>query len=397
MSYIEKSEQNLIHTYNRFPVVFEKGEGVFLYDENGKEYLDFASGIGVCSLGYGNEKINNAIKEQTDMLLHTSNLFYNKPVADAAEKLVKATGLKKAFFTNSGAEAIEGALKVAKRYAYDKSAAKENDDFSEGYEVIAMNNSFHGRTKGALEITGTDSYRKPFGPDIDDVKFAEFNNLDSVKELVTDKTCAIVVECVQGEGGVTPADEDFIKGIRALCDEKDIIMICDEIQCGMGRTGKMFAYEHYEVKPDVVNCAKALGCGVPVGAFVCGEKCMDTLVPGDHGTTYGGNPLVTAVVSKVFDIYEEDLVVEHAKVMGDYLTEELDKIAFEFNSVVKRKGMGLMQGLELRVPVGDIVNEALENGLVVISAGGGVLRMLPPLIISKENIDLMLDILRKIL
>ncbi len=397
MSTIDKAEQNLIHAYNRFPVTFEKGEGVFLYDENGKEYLDFAAGIGVCSLGYGNEKLNSVIKEQTDKLLHTSNLFYNKPASDAAEKLVEATGLKKAFFTNSGAEAVEGALKVAKRYAYDKSDEKANDEFSKGYEVIAMDNSFHGRTKGALEITGTDSYRKPFLTDADDVKFAEFNNLDSVKELVTDKTCAIIVECVQGEGGVTPADDSFIKGIRELCDEKDIIMICDEIQCGMGRTGKMFAYEHFGIKPDIVTCAKALGCSVPVGAFVCGEKCMDTLVPGDHGTTYGGNPLVTSVVSKVFDIYEEELIVEHAKVMGDLLSDELEKLVFEFKSVKKRKGLGLMQGLELTVPVSDVVNEALENGLVVISAGGNVLRMLPPLIIDEKNIENMIDILKKIL
>ena len=397
MSFIDKAEQNLIHVYNRFPVVFDRGEGVFLYDENDKEYLDFASGIGVCALGYGNEKIGNAIKAQTDLLLHTSNLFYNAPAANAAEKLVKTTGLNKAFFTNSGAEAVEGALKVAKRYAYDKSEAKKNGDYSEGYEVIAMNNSFHGRTKGALEITGTESYRKPFGPDISDVKFAEFNNLDSVKELVTDKTCAIVVECVQGEGGVTPADEDFIKGIRALCDEKDILMICDEIQCGMGRTGKMFAYEHFGIKPDIVTCAKALGCGVPVGAFVCGEKCMDTLVPGDHGTTYGGNPLVTSVVSAVFDIYEDEKIVEHAKEMGDYLASELDKLVDEFDSVKKRKGLGLMQGLELDVPVAEITNKAIEEGLVVISAGGNVLRMLPPLIINEKNVKNMIDILKKIL
>ena len=397
MSFIDKAEQNLIHTYNRFPVVFDRGEGVFLYDENDKEYLDFASGIGVCSLGYGNEKIGNAIKAQSDLLLHTSNLFYNKPAADAAEKLVKATGLNKAFFTNSGAEAVEGALKVAKRYAYDKSEAKKNDDYSEGYEVIAMNNSFHGRTKGALEITGTESYRKPFGPDIDDVKFAEFNNLDSVKELVSDKTCAIVVECVQGEGGVTPASDDFIKGIRALCDEKDILMICDEIQCGMGRTGKMFAYEHFGIKPDIVTCAKALGCGVPVGAFVCNEKCMDSLVPGDHGTTYGGNPLVTSVVSAVFEIYEDENIVEHAKEMGDYLASELDKLVDEFDSVKKRKGLGLMQGLELSVPVAEITSKAIEKGLVVISAGGNVLRMLPPLIITEKNVKKLIEILREIL
>ena len=391
------AEEYIVHTYNRFPIVLESGEGVNLYDEEGKKYLDFAAGIGVCSLGYGNEKLTNAIKNQVNQLMHTSNLFYNAPSANAAKKLVESTGLAKAFFTNSGAEAIEGALKMAKRYAYDKSPEKANNEYSKGYEIIAMNHSFHGRTKGALEITGTENYRKPFGPDIDDVKFAEFNNLDSVKELVSDKTCAIIFECVQGEGGITPATEEFVKGVRELCDEKDIIMICDEVQCGMGRTGKMWAFQHYGIKPDIITTAKALGCGVPVGAFVAGEKCKESLVPGDHGTTYGGNPLVTAAVNTVFDIYESEEIVRNAQVMGEYLRDQLEELCQDKDSIKLVRGKGLMQGLVLDIPVGDVVKAAIAKGLLVISAGGNVLRMLPPLIVTKSNIDTAINILKEVL
>lgn len=391
------TEEYIVHTYNRFPVVLESGEGVHLYDEEGKKYLDFASGIGVCSLGYGNEKLVNAIKNQANLLLHTSNLFYNANSANAAKALVESTGLKKAFFTNSGAEAIEGALKMAKRYAYDKSAQKQNNEYSIGYEVIAMNHSFHGRTMGALNVTGTESYRKPFGAEDVNVKFATYNDLESVKALVSDKTCAIIFECLQGEGGITPADEDFVKGIRELCDEKDIIMICDEVQCGMGRTGKMWAFENYGIKPDIVTCAKALGCGVPVGAFVAGEKCQNSLVPGDHGTTYGGNPLVTAVVKKVFEIYDEEKIVDHVQEIGKYLYSQLEVLAAKKDSVKELKGKGLMLGLALDVPVTDVVNKAIEKGLLVISAGGNVLRMLPPLIINKEDVDFAISVLEEIL
>lgn len=390
-------DEYLIHTYNRFPVAIEKGEGVCVFDNEGKKYIDFAAGIAVNSLGYGNEEYNNALKEQIDKMIHTSNLFYNEPCVKAAELLVKATGLKKAFFTNSGAEAIEGAMKLAKRYAYDKSTEKDSNEFSKGYEIIAMKNSFHGRTMGALSLTGTENYQKPFAPMIDGVKFAEFNNLDSVKALVSDKTCAVIVEPIQGEGGVTPSTPEFLQGIRALCDANDILMICDEIQTGMGRTGSMFAYEQYGVKPDVVTVAKALGCGMPVGAFVAGEKCMDSLVVGDHGTTYGGNPLATAAVCKVFEIYEKNSIVENAKVMGDYLENELEKIVDDFDSVLERKGKGLMQGLVLDIPTGKVINKAIEEGLLVISAGGNVLRMLPPLIITEKDIDKVVEILRKIL
>lgn len=388
--YMDKAEQYFVHTYNRFKVVIDKAEGAYIYDVNGKKYLDFASGIGVCSLGYGNEVYKEALKNQIDKITHTSNLFYNIPSIEAAEKIVKAAGLEKVFFTNSGAEAIEGALKMAKRYAYDR-------DGHANHEVIAMNHSFHGRTMGSLALTGNEHYQKPFGPMIGGIKFAEYNNLDSVKELVNDKTCAIILEPLQGEGGIYPATKEFIEGIRELCTEKDIIMICDEVQCGMGRTGKMFAFQNYDVVPDIIASAKGLGCGVPVGAFIAGNKCCNSLVPGDHGTTYGGNPLATQAVSTVLDIYEKENVLDNVKVVGAYLEEQLDKIVEDFDNVKGRRGKGMMQGLVLETPVGDTIAKAIENGLFVISAGGNVLRMLPPLIITKEQVDEMITILRKCL
>lgn len=388
--YMDLGEQYFIHTYNRFPVVIEKGEDVYVYDVTGKKYLDFAAGIAVSALGYSNDAYKEALKQQVDKILHTSNLYYNVPSIEAAEKLVKKAGLKKAFFTNSGAEAIEGALKMAKRYAYDKNGADE-------YEIIAMKHSFHGRTMGALALTGNAHYQEPFGPMIPGIKYAEFNNLDSVKALVSEKTCAIILEPVQGEGGIYPAEKEFMEGIRNTCDEKDILMICDEIQCGMGRTGKMFAFEHYNVVPDIITCAKALGCGVPVGAFVAGEKCCDSLVPGDHGTTYGGNPLATAAVSKVFDLFEENNILAHVSQISGYFEEQLERLVEDFDNVLERRGKGLMQGLVLTSPVADVVNGAMEKGLLVISAGNNVLRMVPPLIITREHVDEMIEILRTVL
>ena len=386
--YMELGDKYFVHTYNRYKIVMDKAKGVYIYDADGKKYLDFASGIGVASLGYGNKKYTDAIKSQIDKIMHTSNLFYNEPAVLAAEKLVKASGLEKAFFTNSGAEAIEGALKMAKRYAYDR-------DGKSDHEIIAMDHSFHGRTMGALALTGNEHYQKPFGPMISGIKFAEYNDLDSVKALVNYKTCAIILEPVQGEGGIYPADKEFIEGIRKICDEKDILMICDEVQCGMGRTGKMFAFQNYNVKPDIIASAKALGCGVPVGAFVAGKKCCNSLVPGDHGTTYGGNPLVTSAVNAVFDIYEEENILENVKNVGAYLEGKLDELVNENENIVLRRGKGLMQGLVLKTPVGDTINKAIEKGLLVISAAGNVLRLLPPLIITKENVDEMINILKE--
>ena len=386
------AEENILHTYNRFPVMFDHGEGCYLYDTEGKKYLDFAAGIAVNSLGYHYPGYDEVLKAQIDKLTHISNLYYNEPMSEAGEKLVKASGLSKAFFTNSGTEAIEGALKAARKYAYTK-YGKE----AEKYEIIAMNHSFHGRSMGALSVTGTEHYREPFEPLIGGVKFADFNDLDSVKAQITDKTCAIITEVVQGEGGIYPAEKEFLEGLRALCDEKDIILIFDEIQCGMGRTGYYFAWQSYGVKPDVMTCAKALGCGVPVGAFVLGEKAASaSLIPGDHGTTYGGNPFVCAAVSKVFDIYEKDDILAHVQELTPYLEEQLDKLVDKYPVVAARRGKGFMQGLVITgTTVGSIVTKALENGLLVISAGSDVLRLVPPLVITKENIDEMIEKLEK--
>ena len=388
LEYMEEAEKVLFHTYNRFKIVLDKGEGVHLYDINGKEYLDFASGIAVFAFGYNNKSYNEVLKAQIDKLIHTSNLFYNVPAINAAKKLADATGLDRVFFTNSGTEAIEGAIKLARKYAYLK-------DGSTDHEIIAMNHSFHGRSMGALSVTGNTHYQEAFKPLIGGIKFADFNDLESVKSKITDKTCAIIFETVQGEGGIYPATDEFIKGIKAICDEKDIVLILDEIQCGMGRTGKMFAYEHYGIKPDIVTCAKALGCGVPVGAFVANERVANAMVPGDHGTTYGGNPFVTAAVDKVMDMFKETDVLNNVCEVSAYLEEKLDEIVAQFDNVSARRGKGFMQGLVLTTPVGDVVKKCIENGLIVISAGGNVLRMVPPLVISKSDVDAMIDILKK--
>lgn len=386
--YMEEAEKVLLHTYNRFKVVLDKGNGVNLYDIDGKEYLDFAAGIAVFALGYNDKKYNDALKAQIDKLIHTSNLFYNVPAIEAAKKIVKATGLDRVFFTNSGTEAIEGAIKLARKYAYLK-------DNKTDHEIIAMEHSFHGRSLGALSVTGNDHYQEPFKPLIGGIKFAKFNDIESVKALVNEKTCAIIFEPVQGEGGIYPATEEFMKEVRKLCDEKDIVMICDEIQCGMGRTGKMFAYEHYGVKPDIVTSAKALGCGVPVGAFIAKEDVAKAMVPGDHGTTYGGNPLATAAINVVFDLFEEYKILDNVNEVSQYLEKKLDEIVEKHDNVVTRRGKGLMQGLVLTTPVGEVVKKCISNGLFVISAGSDVLRMVPPLVIKKEDVDKMIDILDK--
>ena len=386
------AEESILHTYNRFPVMFDHGEGCYLYDTEGKKYLDFAAGIAVNALGYHYPGYDDALKSQIDKLTHISNLYYNEPMSEAGEKLIKASGLSKAFFTNSGTEAIEGALKAARKYSYTK-YGKEAGRF----EIIAMNHSFHGRSMGALSVTGTEHYREPFEPLIGGVKFADFNDLESVKAQITDKTCAVITEVVQGEGGIYPAQKEFLEGLRALCDEKDIILIFDEIQCGMGRTGYYFAWQSYGVQPDVMTCAKALGCGVPVGAFVLGEKAAaESLVPGDHGTTYGGNPFVCAAVSKVFDIFEQDNILAHVQELTPYLEEKLDALVDKYPIVAARRGKGFMQGLVIEgTTVGSIVTKALANGLLVISAGSDVLRLVPPLVITKEHIDEMIEKLEK--
>lgn len=387
---ITRADKVLMHTYNRFQIVLDSGEGVYLKDVNGKEYLDFAAGIAVFALGYGVKEYNDALKAQVDKLLHTSNLFYNEPAIKACEHITKMTGLDRVFMTNSGTEAIEGAIKLARKYYYVKNGKADS-------EIIAMNHSFHGRSMGALAVTGNESYRTPFGQLIGGVKFADYNNLDSVKALVNEKTCAIIMETVQGEGGLYPGNKEFIQGVRKLCDEKGIIMILDEIQCGMGRTGTMMAYEQYGVKPDIVTLAKALGCGVPVGAFVAKEEVANAMVPGDHGSTYGGNPFVAAAVNAVFDIFEKKKVLDNVNEVAPYLKERLNEVKAKHSDIVDVRGLGLMCGIEFNHPVGDIVKKAMENGVIMISAGKNIVRLVPPLVITKSDVDKFISVLEEVI
>ena len=403
---INRAEQVLYKTYNRFPVVFDHGKGVTLWDSEGQEYLDFGAGIAVMGLGYADEEYTQAVKAQLDKLTHISNLFYNEPSITAGEKLLKFSGMDKVFFTNSGTEAVEGALKIAKRYHYNKLHETMGDGFDGCEEkeidmtgeIIAMNHSFHGRSLGALSVTGNAHYQAPFAPLIPGIRFADFNDLDSVKSQITDKTCAIIMETIQGEGGIYPAEEAFLKGVRALCDEHDILLILDEIQCGMGRTGEMFAWQHYGVKPDVMTVAKALGNGVPIGAFLACGKAATAMVPGDHGTTYGGNPLVTAAAGAVLDIFEKRQITDHVKEVGAYLYEKLEELTKKYDIICGHRGRGLIQGLEFTVPAGPIVSKALlEEKLVLISAGSHIIRFVPPLIIQKSDVDEMAARLERVL
>ena len=385
--YIDEAESELLHTYNRYQIVLDKGDGVYLYDYNGKKYLDFVSGIAVFALGYHNESYNNALKEQIDKLIHTSNYYYNVPAIEAAKKLKAVSGMDRVFFTNSGAEAIEGAIKAARKYAYLK-------DGTTDHEIIAMEHSFHGRTMGALSVTGNPHYREAFEPGIGNIRFATMNDIDSVKALINEKTCAIIMETVQGEGGIHPADEAFLRELRKICDEKDILLILDEIQCGMGRTGYMFAWQKYGVKPDIMTTAKALGCGVPVGAFLLNEKVgAHSLAAGDHGTTYGGNPLVCAAVNKVLDLFETNHIIENVREVAPYLEKRLDELKKKYDFIIDRRGAGLMQGLEFDRPVAPYINSALDKGLMLINAGQSIIRLVPPLIITKQNVDDMIAVL----
>jgi len=382
--YIETGKNAFLPTYNRFPIILERGEGVYLYDTDGKKYLDFGAGIAVFALGYANKDYNDGLKEQIDKLIHTSNLFYNQPSIEAAVKLKKISSMDRVFFTSSGTEAIEGAIKLARKYAYNK-------DGNTDHEIIAMNHSFHGRSLGALSVTGNPHYQTPFKPLIGGVKFAEFNNIQSVKDQITEKTCGIILETIQGEGGIYPAGKEFLQEIRTLCDEKDIVLILDEIQCGMGRTGTMFACEQYGVKPDIMAVAKALGCGIPVGAFLAVEKVAMAMVPGDHGTTYGGNPLAAAAVNRVIDIFEQSDILSHVNEISLYLEKKLDALTDKYDFIIERRGKGLMQGLELKEAVAPVISKGLENGLILIAAGKNTIRFVPPLVIEKEHVDEMIE------
>ena len=387
---MERGSAVIMPTYARFPIVFDHGEGCELTDADGKTYLDFTAGIAVNCLGYHHPALTAALSDQAKKMLHVSNLYWHEPMVQAAEKLTRLSGLDQVFMCNSGAEANEAAMKLARIYAKHEKA-------KEAVEIIAMDHSFHGRTYAAITATGQPKYQKDLDPLMPAIRHVPFNDFDALKAAVSPRTAAILLEPIQGEGGIYPADKAFLEGLRKICDERDILLIFDEVQCGMGRCGSLYAHDLYGVKPDVMALAKGLGCGIPVGAFVVGKKASQALVPGDHGTTYGGNPFATAGVNKVFEIFEKENLVEHVKDIGIYLNNSLNNLAEKYACIIDHRGMGLMQGVEFDRPVGPIVNKALEKGLLLISAGSNIIRFVPPLVITKEHVDEMTRILDSVL
>ena len=371
-------EKNVMNTYGTPAVLFVRGGGVNLYDANRRKYLDFSSGISVCNLGHCHPAVTEAICRQAQTLMHVSNLFLNENMPRLAEIIVKKTfGKGRVFFCNSGAEANEGLIKLARKWG---NATGRN-------EIVVMENSFHGRTLATLAATGRSKYREGFNPDMPGFKFAKFNDLKSVKKAIGPKTCAVILEAVQGEGGILPADEEFVKGLDRLCKEKDILLLFDEVQCGMGRTGTLCAWQGYGVKPDAFSFAKAIANGIPMGAFVCNERLAGVLTPGTHGNTFGGNALATAASLAVFETIYKDKLLDNAKEMGTYLRGKLEKFVDKYDFVKEVRGRGLMLGVVLDFPAKDILPVLREKGLVALSAGEVVLRLLPPLIVKREDCD----------
>lgn len=389
METFKKSEEFVMRTYNRYPVSFVKGQGCWLYDEKGKKYLDMLSGIAVCNLGHCHPKVSEAICEQTRTLIHTSNLFYIEPQAELARLICENSFGEKVFFCNSGAEANEGAIKLARRYGTEISPKK--------FEIVAFKNSFHGRTVASVSITGQGKYSEGFGPMLEGVRFAEFNDLSSVEKVVGPNTAGIIVEPVQGEGGVIPATREFLLGLRRLADKFNALLIFDEVQTGIGRTGELFAYQHYGVEPDVMTLAKALGNGVPIGAVVAKGKAAEVLKPGLHASTFGGNFLSTRAGIEVIKEITKEGFLERVKEVGKLLKGELLKLKEEFPSLVREvRGLGLMLGVVMKVECREIVSLALERGLIVNCTAGNVLRLLPPLIIGPEEVNVAIETLRGI-
>jgi len=390
MNVFERTEKFVMKTYNRYPVCFVKGKGCWLYDSEGRKYLDMLSGIAVCNLGHAHPAISQAICEQAKELLHVSNLFYIETQAELAELICKNSFGEKVFFCNSGAEANEGAIKLARRYGTEIDPEK--------YEIVAFKNSFHGRTMAAVTVTGQGKYSEGFGPMLPGVKFATFNDIDSVLSVVSEKTAGIIVEPVQGEGGVVPADEEFLKALREIADKFNALLIFDEVQTGIGRTGKLFAYQHYGVEPDVMTLAKALGNGVPIGAIVAKGKAAEVLKPGLHASTFGGNPLATRAGIVVMKEMTKPGFLEEVEEKGNYLKGLLEGLVKEFPQVLESvRGKGLMLGLVCKVECKDIVKLALNKGLIINCTAGNVLRFVPPLVISREEIDTGIAILREVL
>lgn len=384
---IEQGNQVVMKTYNRFPIALECGNGMYVWDIDGKKYIDFVAGIAVNSLGYAHEALNRTIAEQAMKLIHCSNLYYTEPQIELAELLVKHSDFDKVFFCNSGAESIESALKLARKYAKMKGKA--------GNEIITMIHSFHGRTYGAVTATGQDKYHKGLEPLMPDVNYVPFNDFDALEKAVTENTCAILLEPIQGEGGVIPADKEYLQKVRKLCDEKDILLMFDEVQCGVGRTGELFAYQTFGVVPDVATFAKGLAGGVPIGAMMAKDFAAAAFQPGDHASTFGGNSLATAAGVTVMKELFDNGLLDNVKRCGVYLTEQLKKLQQKHSCITDVRGIGYMQGIELNIPTGNVVNQCIKNGLLLVGAGHDVIRFVPALIAEERHIDAMIEILDK--
>lgn len=381
----ELDNENIMHTYGRYDVCLTKGKGVYAYDDNGKKYIDVSSGIGVNCLGYCDDGWVKAVSEQAGTIQHISNYYYNKVAGVLAEKLTKATGLSKVFFGNSGAEANECAIKVARKYSFDK--------YGKGRDhIITLVNSFHGRTIATLSATGQDVFHNFFFPFVDGFDNAIANDIESLKDTITDKTCAVMLETVQGEGGVNILDSEYLQQVRKVCDEKDILLIVDEVQTGVCRTGKLYGYMHSGINPDVVTSAKGLGGGLPIGICMVNDKLKDVMGPSTHGTTFGSNPVVCAGANYIIDTVNTPEFIEEINKKGAYFKEKIEKI----KGVKSVRQQGLMIGIEVEGNAGDIAKKCTENGLLVITAKT-LLRMLPPLNIKYEEIDEALAILKKVM
>ena len=381
----EKDLKYIMHTYGRYDVALQSGKGATAFDENGKRYIDVSSGIGVNSLGYCDEGWVKAVTAQAGTIQHMSNYFYSKQPSDLAEKLCNLTGMAKVCFGNSGAEANECAIKIARKYSFDKYGAGRN-------EIITLKNSFHGRTVTTLAATGQDVFHNFFFPFTEGFKYAEADNIDDVKNNIDEKTCAVLIEVVQGEGGVNILDKNFVQSVAKICDKQDILLIIDEVQTGVGRTGKLFAHEHYGVKPDLMTVAKGLGGGLPIGVCLCGEKLKDVMSPSTHGTTFGANPVVCAGANYVLDTIANEEFLNEVERKGAYLEEKLREI----KEVKNVRRLGLMVGIEIDGNAHEIAVKCVENGLLIITAKN-LLRMLPPLTITKDELDEAVTILEKTL
>lgn len=382
-----RGQQVIMNTYNRFPIAFDYGKGMYIWDKDGRKYLDFVAGIAVNSLGYAHEGLTKVISEQAGKLIHVSNLYYTEPQVELAEKICKNSGFDKVFFCNSGAESIEAALKICRKYAAMTGKA--------GRDIITMEHSFHGRTYGAISATGQPKYQKDLDPLLPNIKHVPFNDIQALKEAADNNTCGILLEPIQGEGGIYPAKAEYLQQVRKLCDKKDIVLIYDEIQCGVGRTGDLFAYQSFGVQPDAAVFAKGLAGGVPIGALMATDKLAKAFKPGDHASTFGGNPLAAAAGNVVMDELFEKGLLENVKRQGEYLSQKLMKLKEKYDIIVDVRGIGLMQGMEFSVPVAEIIKDCIEKGLLLVGSGTNVIRFVPALIVSEKEIDEAMDILSK--